>query len=247
MREALGSCLAFEDLARVSAAGGTAALGDLDRELNLLGEGACASSMGRALAAACARFDLSPFWFRSRIAALRDDAALATVGTREELETQARRLAHPTGRCLLRILGLDDERGQVLADALATGVQLTRWLEHLAADWNAGRLRLPMDELVRAGVDPTQLRSGTPADGLRPVVARGVAAARAQLAKGWPLTRALGPWRGRRLAIYLRWHAATLSAIEVADHDIWARPPRAGLLRALACVTAGSAAPEAPF
>ncbi|MEM7305157.1 MAG: squalene/phytoene synthase family protein [Planctomycetota bacterium] len=249
---ALATAAAFESLVRKIFAVPSIAQREehahlLGQEIDLGAEGRALSVMGRSLSEPFQRYEIPPFLFRSRLPALQTEASLATVGTREELHALAKRLAHPTGRIALRILGAASERNEVLADALATGVQLALWLRWLAEDWRAGRLRLPMDELAHHRVDLASLSSERTGDGVRSVVARSVADAREALAKGWPLTDALGPLHGRRLAVFLRWHAASLSAIEFADYDALRHPPRGGLLRGLACVAAGSATVRAPF
>ena len=69
---------------------------------------------------------------------------------------------------------------------------------------------------------------------------------RSLLEKGWPLCSELGPWRGRQLAFLLRWHAASLTALEARHYDALSGPPPAGLLRIVACGAVSLATPSAP-
>ncbi|NOT28865.1 MAG: squalene/phytoene synthase family protein, partial [Planctomycetes bacterium] len=129
---------------------------------------------------------------------------------------------------------------------LASALQLTAWLADLGGELERGRLRIPVDELTRSGVALDALRGGGEPAALARAVAAHVAWTRSLYSKGWELCRALGPWRGRELAFVLRWHAATLSAIEHAHFDALRGPPPSGWLRLMACATASLASSAAP-
>ena len=53
-------------------------------------------------------------------------------------------------------------------------------------------------------------------------------------------------YRHRELAFVLRWHAATLSALEARRFDALKGPPPAGWLRLIACGSASLVTPDAP-
>jgi len=203
--------------------------------------------MGIALAPVVRRYAIPDLLLRSRLLALERDAHVHTYETRKDLVALARRVAHPEGRLLLRILGFSGERNELLADALATGVQLTSWIAGLRPALDRGHLYLPVEDLVRFRVDLRQIEEGRTNDASRRLIAEEIAWARSFLAKGWPLCEALGPWRGRLLACVLRWHAAALSAVEARDHDALSGPPRAGWPRLLACATASLAGRGLPW
>ena len=59
---------------------------------------------------------------------------MRTFTTRGEMLDHVRRVAHPEGRLLLRVLGQADERGDTLADALATVLQLAVWTVGLRSE-----------------------------------------------------------------------------------------------------------------
>ena len=82
---------------------------------------------------------------------------------------------------------------------------------------------------------------------MRAVVRDQVVWARELLSKGWPLCAELGWMRGRALAFVLRWHAASLSALEARDYDIARDAPPAGLLRLVACAVAAAVKTGSPF
>ena len=170
--------------------------------------------------------------------------------TRSELVRHARRLVDPEVRALLRVLGMTGERDEVLARSLALGLQGVRWIRRLPVDVARGRIHLPMDELRSADLNVFELPDALDhKDDLRArrIVADEVQWARGELAKGWPLTRELGWRRGRLLAFWLRWNAATLSAVEANGYRVGPRGVPAGWLRLGACAVAAAASPRSPF
>ena len=239
---------AFDVLAREleRSADPRTALEELARELDAcLGERPT-TLLGIPLALTVRRHGIPPFLLRGPIQARLRHLDVHAYATREELVAFLRRLVHPTGRVLLRLLGRANERTEVLADALANGVQLAAWLADLRAVWARGHLPLPMEELARFGVDLKQVEEARHDDAFRRLMTHQIARAREWLARGWPLTQELGPWHGRRLAFFLRWHAAGLSAIEAGDLDVLRRRPRSGLLRLLACLSVSAATTRSP-
>lgn len=221
-------------------------LDELASELEaVLGERA-RSPAGIALSFAVRRCGLPEELLRRPFFEWRRAEQLATFETREVLLAHARAVAVPEGRLLLCALGRASPRNEALADALATGIQLASWLVHLKRDLERGRLRIPIEDLARHGVEIGSLRADGPSPGLARAIASEVAWARGFFDKGWPLCRELGSWRGRELAFVLRWHAASLSALEAAGFDALRGEPPSGWLRLLACATASLGTLGAP-
>lgn len=204
------------------------------------------SAAGSALSFVVRRHALPEELLRRPLLEWKRDETLATFETREALLAHARALAAPEGRLLLRLSGAASPRNEALVDSLAIALQLTAWLANLAGELERGRLRIPIDELARGGVTLDALREGGERAGLARVVAGQVAWTRGFYAKGWELTRALGRWRGRELAFLLRWHAATLAALEQRRFDALRGPPPSGWLRLIACGAASLASADAP-
>ena len=218
----------------------------LDREIEAAEAGEASTDLGISLGRAIHRFGIPAFPLRGRGEALRAERDTKTFSSRQELLGHARRLSHPTARAGLHILGLADEREAALGEALATGLRLTAWMDSFPSDWRSGRLRIPTDELARFDVVLSDLDAPRVSPGLQRLLDHEITESRRWLAKGWPLTRTLGPWNGRRLAAFLRWHAASLSAIEVAGHDA-RRATRGGVLRGMACGLVAAISPRSPF
>jgi phytoene/squalene synthetase len=221
-------------------------LDELASELEAALEERPRSPIGIALSFVTRRHELAGELLRRPLREWKRDETLATFESREALLAHARALAVPEGRLLLRLAGAEKPRNEALCDGLAIGLQLTAWLTDLGGELARGRLRIPMDELARGGVELDALRETRASPALERVVAAQVDWTRSFYAKGWELCHALGPWRGRELSFVLRWHAASLSALEVAGAKRLFRPPPSGWLRVLACASASLATSSAP-
>ena len=208
-------------------------------------EGRPETPLGVALAAALLRFALPPNLLRGPFQALASDEEVRTFTTRGEQTAHLKRLVVPEGRLLLKVLGLEGERAEVLADALALGLQRARWTASMRRELSLGRLRIPAEDLRAFDVLPADLERDPAPPAVRELLGGQVAWARSELAKGWPLCHELGHRVGRGLTFLLRWHAASLSALEARGFDPRAtaggsgrgKAFRGGLLRALACAS----------
>ncbi len=208
--------------------------------------GAPGNPIGLALSVPVRRHELAPELFEGPLDELRRDEHLSTFETREALHAHARAIAAPEGKLLLRTLGRATPRNEALADSLAVGLALARWTTRLSADLARGRLFVAVEDLARHGVEIGALLERRAGAGLAALVAEQIAWARGFLAKGWPLCRELGAWRGRQLAFVLRWHAASLSALEAAQYVAPRGAPPAGWLRLVACASASLAGAGPP-
>lgn len=218
----------------------------LRRELDLAQHERAGSAVGTALSWALRRHEIEPEWLRAPLVAWSRDEHLATFETRAALLAHARALAAPEGRALLAVLDRRGPRREVLAEALAIALQLTAWVVGLRDEFAAGRLRLPLDAVLRGGTDLSGLFEPRGGERLAALLRDEVAWVRAFYEKGWPLCRELGPWEGRLLAFVLRWNAASLSALEFARFRPRPGGPPAGWPRLVTCGLAGLATRAAP-
>jgi phytoene synthase len=70
-----------------------------------------------------------------------------------ELELYCDRVAGAVGRLSVKVFGMQDEPGKALAVPLGRALQLTNILRDLDEDAGIGRLYLPREALVEAGID----------------------------------------------------------------------------------------------
>ncbi len=234
LRDDLVALFAWHELVRTFD-DGERGFTELDRALEETYSQPPTSSIAAALRQTVHRFDLSALSFRRALEERSRARETGTFESRDALLRHARRIAHPEALAYLRVLGHTGEREETLAKALAEGMQLAAWTVHVERDVARGRLHFAVDDLSANGIDLFSLRSGTSGERWNPLVRAQVAWARQLLAKGWPLCHELGPWRGRQLAWFLRWHAATLAALEARGYDTSRGELPAGWLRVLAC------------
>jgi len=211
------------------------ALQEVSGELENVLAGRPQAPLGHALSATIRLKELGPHLFRGPLEELRASLERRTFDSRQALQVHAQRIARPLGRALLSACDHTSEKNEVLMDALATAWLLSRWTVRFRADWDQGRLNVPVDELSRSGIHLQEIDFSKPEKSLRPLIADQVRWIRSLFHKGWELSTMLGFVRGRLLAFLLRWHAASLSALEARRFDVSRGEPPAGVLRWLAC------------
>ena len=150
------------------------------------------------------------------------DLAAATFATRRELAAYCERWAEAAIVPLVRLAAPQVERAA--ARALGAALRQGELLAHLARDAYAGRLRLPLDELAAAGVDPARLAEPPWCDALSALLR----ARHAQLRTGLAAAVASLPRTAQpALRALLVWAALT----SVASHRAERRLPRAPAAR----------------
>jgi len=172
------------------------------------------------------------------IEANRVDQRVSRYETWDELRGYCSLSADPVGELVLGVLGLATPERIVLSASICTGLQLTEHCQDVAEDFAAGRVYLPGEDLRRFGCTTEELSFEHAAEPLRAVLAFEVARARALLANGAPLCRALRGRVGLAVASFLAGGRAALDAIERAGFDVLAGPPRAGTGRRLLALAA---------
>ena len=115
----------------------------------------------------------------------------------------------------------------------ARRLQLTEHCQDVAEDFAAGRVYLPLEDLLRFGCTTEELSFAHAAEPLRAVLAFEVARARRLLADGAPLIRQLRGRAGLAVASFLAGGRAALEAIERVGCDVLPGPPRATRRRRL--------------
>lgn len=125
-------------------------------EVARLYTGRAETPTGAALILDIARFDLPREEFLRLIDAVEVDAgAPVHAPSMDELSRYCRGVAGAVGMLLIRIFGDHGPDAQAFAVALAEALQLTNILRDLAEDGARGRLYLPAEALVEAGIDPS--------------------------------------------------------------------------------------------
>jgi squalene synthase HpnC len=211
------------------AAARLAALARYDAALAAIARGATPDEAPfPALAAAVRahRLPLAPL--HDLVAAFRQDVTTPRYRTYGDLLDYCRRSANPVGRLLLALYRAETPANVAASDAICTGLQLANLWQDVASDWRRGRVYLPQEDLARFGVDEAQIATARADAGWRALLAFETARARALLAAGRPLARAL-PWRiGLELSAVIAGGWRILDRIDAVGGDVFARRPELG-------------------
>ncbi len=180
------------------------------------------------LADAIARYGLPLQLFRDLLSAFRQDVTVTRYPGYADILDYCQRSANPIGRLLMHLYGTATAVNLAQSDAICTALQLVNFWQDVAIDWRKDRVYLPQEDLARFGVTEAQIAEARCDDAWRALLRFETTRARALLASGAPLTRAL-PWR---LALELRGVLAgghrVLDAIDAADGDVFRKRPQLG-------------------
>ena len=135
--------------------------------------------------------------------------------------------ANPVGELVLYVFGAATPERIRQSDAVCTGLQLVEHWQDVKEDHAAGRIYLPIEDLVKFGCREEELGAATASRALRELLRFECERAHGLLDEGVPLVRSL---RGRaRLAIsgFVAGGRAALDAIARASYDVMRGAPRA--------------------
>jgi phytoene synthase len=133
-----------------------AKLAELERlRVSLAALPAAADPQLLALGDVAERYPIPLDSFRDLIDGAEQDVRGSDFETFADLVAYCRRVAGSIGRLSLGVFGArDPERAAQLGDDLGVALQLTNILRDVREDWEAGRVYLPREDLVRFGVAP---------------------------------------------------------------------------------------------
>jgi squalene synthase HpnC len=162
------------------------------------------------------------------IEANRMDQRVSSYETWEQLAGYCELSANPVGELVLRIFGLATPERIARSDEICTGLQLAEHCQDVAEDLACGRVYLPVEDLERFGCGPEDLAAAHTSRELESVLAFEMERAQKLLAGGGELVGTMPGWRKRiAVAAFVAGGKAALCAIERADFDVLAGPPRA--------------------
>lgn len=163
---------------------------------------------------------LPPNPFLALIEANRMDQRVNRYATFAELRAYCRLSAEPVGRLALMATGTFTPARAAWSDDVCAGLQLVEHWQDIAEDAAQNRIYLPREDLIRFGVEESQILRGATTPAFVRLMTFEVERARGLLAAGAPLA---GSLRGRlKLAIagFTGGGSAALDAIEEAGYDV---------------------------
>jgi squalene synthase HpnC len=203
----------------------TALLDALEREL----DGPPRTEIMRRLHETISACDLPREPFARLIEANRIDQRKSRYETWAEVKEYCTYSADPVGRLVLGVYGRAEPELVAHSDDVCTGLQLVNFLQDPPRDLALGRVYLPQEDLRRFAVRDEEL-AGPRSERLGELLRFEAERARALLASGFPLARALGGRAGRSVALFARGGLAALAALEHAGWDVFSARPAPGRL-----------------
>lgn len=168
------------------------------------------------------------------IEANRVDQRVDRYETWEQLRGYCELSATPVGELVLGVFGAATPARIRLSDAVCTALQLIEHCQDVAEDRDRGRVYLPREDLARCGASEADLAGAHAGAALRRTIAYEIARARGLLKEGAPLIDELrGPRERLAVAAFIAGGRAACDALERADWDVLAGPPRAGAVMRL--------------
>jgi squalene synthase HpnC len=150
--------------------------------------------------------------------------------------------ANPVGRIVLEVFGVSTPERVECSDRVCTALQIIEHCQDVGEDRRAGRIYLPLEDLDKFGVVPTDLDASQASEDVRRLIAFEANRARALLNSGTPMLSQLHGWARLAVTGYVAGGGAALLALRRARWDVLAGIPRArkvDMVRQLAAVTRG--------
>jgi squalene synthase HpnC len=143
-----------------------------------------------ALGQAIREHDLPFAPFHDLLAAFRQDVTKTRYADFDDVLAYCRLSANPVGRLLLHLYRADTAEHLACSDRICTALQLINFLQDIEVDLAKGRVYLPQNELLAAGLTERDL-PGPRSPAIREFLQGQIGRARDLLCAGAPLGRAL--------------------------------------------------------
>ena len=179
--------------------------------------------------------------FADLLTAFRQDQSVSRYASMKEVLAYCRYSANPVGRLVLYVCGYRDAERFALSDETCSALQLANFWQDVYEDYLRGRIYLPQDAMMAAGVDEATIAGGIATPAFRTLLQQQVAYTGEMFERGAKLITMVDRELAIDLDLFTRGGMEILRAIEARHYDVLsARPtiskPRKAMLlmRALA-------------
>lgn len=169
------------------------------------------------------RFHVPQRYAEQLIEGVGRDLIQRRYATFSELAAYAYGVASTVGLMSMHIIGFSGDEAIPYAVKLGVALQLTNILRDVREDWQAGRVYLPLDELVAGGLTHTHLAAGQVDDRWRAFMRFQIARTRRLYAEAWPGIALLNTEGRFAIAAAAGLYRAILDDIEAHDYDVFRR------------------------
>ena len=211
-------------------------LDEWETELNACYEGSPRHPVFVALAGTVREFDIPKQTFADLLTAFRQDQTITRFHTFEDLLGYCHYSANPVGHLVLYLCGYRDPERQQLSDFTCTALQLANFWQDVSADYEKGRIYLPVEDIRRHGVSEDDIAQKRNTQQFRELMRFEVQRAREWFDRGLPLVNNVSRDLAVDIELFSRGGQEILRAIERQDYAVLGNRPAISKSRKLALV-----------
>lgn len=205
-------------------------LEELQKELDTISRGETPKSalMQRLQREAVRPFAMPLQPFYDLLEAFKQDVVKKRYQDFGELVDYCRKSANPVGRMMLHLYGETDSRSIAQSDGICTALQLINFWQDVAADWQKGRVYLPLEDLQKFGVTEAQIGEGRVDFAFQRLMAYECDKAHKMLKAGSPLGKTLKGRTGLELRMIILGGQRIVHKLEENKYDVFRARPKLG-------------------
>jgi squalene synthase HpnC len=211
-------------------------LDEWESELNACYVGEPRHPVFVALAGTVREFDIPKQTFADLLTAFRQDQKVTRYETFDDLLGYCRYSANPVGHLVLYLCGHRDSERQQLSDYTCTALQLANFWQDVSADFEKGRIYLPLEDLRRYSVSEADLAAKSNTAAFCGMMRFEVQRAREWFDLGLPLASKVGRDLAIDIELFSRGGQEILNAIERQGYAVLGARPVISKGRKLALV-----------
>ena len=211
-------------------------LDEWEAELNACYDGSPRHPVFVALAGTVREFDIPKQTFADLLTAFRQDQTITRYETFDDLLGYCHSSANPVGHLVLYLCGYRDPERQQLSDFTCTALQLANFWQDVSADYEKGRIYLPLEDLKQFQVSEEDISRKRNSLAFRELMDFEVARAREWFNRGLPLIGNVSRELAIDLELFSRGGLEILTAIERQDYAVLGNRPAISKSRKLALV-----------
>jgi squalene synthase HpnC len=200
-------------------------LDEWETELNACYEGAPRHPVFVALAGTVREFDIPKQTFADLLSAFRQDQRVTRYETFDDLLGYCHHSANPVGHLVLYLCGYRDTERQQLSDFTCTALQLANFWQDVSADYEKGRMYLPVEDLKKFQVSEEDIAAKQNTAAFREMMRFEVTRAREWFGRGLPLISKVDRELAVDLELFSRGGQEILNAIEKQDYAVLGNRP----------------------
>ena len=200
-------------------------LDEWECELNACYQGDPRHPVFVALAETVRQFDIPKQTFADLLTAFRQDQRITRYEKFDDLLGYCRYSANPVGHLVLYLCGYRDSERQQLSDYTCTALQLANFWQDVSADYEKGRIYLPLEDLRKYKVTEADIAGKDNTRAFREMMHFEVQRAREWFARGFPLASQVSRELAIDIELFSRGGQEILNAIERQGYAVLGRRP----------------------